>query len=232
MISSAFRDYSSPKAVAYGNRVAEWVKAHHAELGVQYIIYHQRIWNVQRNNEGWRRMPDRGSPTANHMDHVHVTTYGDAARPTALTPDADAGTAVTPVEHYTLSATFGQVGSWARYHTGLDFAAPIGTEVRAAEAGIITHAGYGNATTWAGQYITIKHADDTSTLYAHLSRIDVHQSQSVATGKPIGAVGVTGRSFGPHLHFEVYPEGVSPGDIYRAVDPKEWLERRGVQFED
>ncbi len=58
-----------------GYEVAEFVKANYAELGVNYIIYSQQIWSVDRGSEGWRGMEDRGSTTANHYDHVHVTTY-------------------------------------------------------------------------------------------------------------------------------------------------------------
>ncbi len=58
-----------------GWQVAEFVRAHYAELGVNYIIYSQHIWSVERSSEGWRAMEDRGSTTANHYDHVHVTTY-------------------------------------------------------------------------------------------------------------------------------------------------------------
>jgi hypothetical protein len=58
-----------------GWQVAEFVRAHYAELGVSYVIYSQRIWSVDRAGEGWRYMSDRGSTTANHYDHVHVTTY-------------------------------------------------------------------------------------------------------------------------------------------------------------
>ncbi len=58
-----------------GYAVADFVRAHASELGVSYIIYSQRIWSVQRGSEGWRGMEDRGSTTANHYDHVHVTTY-------------------------------------------------------------------------------------------------------------------------------------------------------------
>jgi murein DD-endopeptidase MepM/ murein hydrolase activator NlpD len=77
-------------------------------------------------------MRDRGNPTANHLDHVHVTTYGNAAkRGSMAAADWGADRAVSPVEHYTISARFGQVGSWARYHTGLDFGAAIGKPVRA-----------------------------------------------------------------------------------------------------
>ncbi|HEX5860464.1 MAG TPA: SH3 domain-containing protein [Nocardioides sp.] len=58
-----------------GWEVAEFVRAHYSELGVSYIIYSQNIWSVERSGEGWRAMEDRGSTTANHYDHVHVTTY-------------------------------------------------------------------------------------------------------------------------------------------------------------
>jgi len=58
-----------------GWQVAEFVRAHYSELGVNYIMYSQRIWSVDRGSEGWRYVEDRGSTTANHYDHVHVTTY-------------------------------------------------------------------------------------------------------------------------------------------------------------
>jgi uncharacterized membrane protein YgcG len=58
-----------------GWQVAEFVRSHYRELGVSYVIYSQKIWSVQRSGEGWRGMSDRGSATANHYDHVHVTTY-------------------------------------------------------------------------------------------------------------------------------------------------------------
>jgi hypothetical protein len=58
---------------ATGDSIAEWVRAHAAALGVTEVIWSQRIWTVQRSSEGWRWMEDRGSTTANHYDHVHVT---------------------------------------------------------------------------------------------------------------------------------------------------------------
>jgi CheY-like chemotaxis protein len=58
-----------------GWEVAEYLRANYAELGISYIIYSQKIWSVDRAGEGWRYMEDRGSTTANHYDHVHVTTY-------------------------------------------------------------------------------------------------------------------------------------------------------------
>jgi hypothetical protein len=58
-----------------GREVAEFVREYYVELGVDYVIYSQQIWSVERSGEGWRPMEDRGSTTANHYDHVHVTTY-------------------------------------------------------------------------------------------------------------------------------------------------------------
>lgn len=58
-----------------GERVKDWVYAHRKELNVMEIIWEQHIWTAQRSSEGFRPMSDRGSPTANHMDHVHVTLF-------------------------------------------------------------------------------------------------------------------------------------------------------------
>ncbi|MGH8968468.1 MAG: SH3 domain-containing protein [Actinomycetes bacterium] len=58
-----------------GNAIADYVRSHASEFGVSEVIWAQRIWSVQRSNEGWRPMEDRGSATANHYDHVHVSVY-------------------------------------------------------------------------------------------------------------------------------------------------------------
>ncbi|HEY5979650.1 MAG TPA: hypothetical protein VIT41_08440 [Microlunatus sp.] len=60
---------------AAGWRLANWLRANAGKLGVSEIIYAQKIWTVQRSGEGWRGMSDRGSSTANHYDHVHVSVY-------------------------------------------------------------------------------------------------------------------------------------------------------------
>jgi hypothetical protein len=62
-----------------GDAISEWVRAHASQLGVSQVIWAQHIWTVQRSSEGWRAMEDRGSTTANHYDHVHVTVYGSSA---------------------------------------------------------------------------------------------------------------------------------------------------------
>jgi hypothetical protein len=60
-----------------GWQIARWVRANAKQLGVSEVIYSQKIWTVQRGSEGWRPMSNRGSATANHYDHVHVSVYGN-----------------------------------------------------------------------------------------------------------------------------------------------------------
>jgi len=119
-----------------------------------------------------------------------------------------------------LAASFGATGSWARYHTGQDFRAAAGADVRAAMGGMVLAAR--DDGDWAGNRVAIRHADGHTTTYSHLSRLLVSKGQPVEAGKVIGQVGSTGRSFGPHLHFEVYPPGVNYRDVYSAIDPMKW----------
>ena len=96
-----------------------------------------------------------------------------------------------------------------RAHLGVDYAAPVGTPVSAAADGLVTTAG------WLGGYgktVRIRHANGYETLYGHLSRIQVRPGQRVAQGTPIGAVGSTGLSTGPHLDYRMSRDG-------RFVDP-------------
>ncbi len=134
------------------------------------------------------------------------------------------------VGHYTIAARFGDVGIWARYHTGFDFAAPIGTALRAPTAGTVMNAGMGSASGWAGNYVVIEQTDGTQVLMAHMSRVTVKVGQKVAACDSVGAVGQTGRAFGPHMHFEVYPKGIEPGDVYKAVNPVPWMAKMRIKF--
>ncbi len=86
-----------------------------------------------------------------------------------------------------------------KFHAGWDYAAPKGTPVKAAAKGKVTHAGNAGA---YGKLIKIAHAEGYETRYAHLSKILVKVGQTVEAGAHIGNVGSTGRSTGPHLHFE------------------------------
>ncbi|HLL62924.1 MAG TPA: M23 family metallopeptidase [Propionibacteriaceae bacterium] len=172
---------------------------------------------AKESREAAERLAEQGTARGN----------GDA-------PDLDAGAiqgggrACLPLASYRISARFGQVGIWSRYHTGFDFSAGIGSAIRSPSAGIVTNAGIGPASGWAGNYVAIKYPDGTQTLMAHMSTVSVRVGQTVAACQVVGAVGMTGRTFGPHLHFEAYPAGITPGDIYRAVSPLNWLNARGL----
>ncbi len=127
-----------------------------------------------------------------------------------------------PTSSYTITSTFGQAGSmWSSgHHTGLDFAAPTGTLIKAVHSGTVTEAG------WAGAYgyRTILTLDDGTELwFCHQSSISVSAGQKVNTGDVIGRVGATGNVTGPHLHLEVHPDGQASG-----IDPMAWLQARGL----
>ncbi len=121
----------------------------------------------------------------------------DLVRPVAGRYSSRFGTRVDPV-HGTRTM-----------HQGLDIAAREGTPVVAALAGTVERAG--SAGTY-GNLVVLRHDDGSETRYAHLSAISVRVGERVGAGAPIGAVGSTGRSTGPHLHFEVRRDG-------RPVDP-------------
>lgn len=84
-------------------------------------------------------------------------------------------------------------------HQGTDYAAPTGTAVRTVGDGVVEFAGPQNG---YGNVVIVKHRNQHTTLYAHLSRIDVRKGQSISQGETVGAVGATGWATGPHLHFE------------------------------
>lgn len=114
-----------------------------------------------------------------------------------------------------LSSGFGW--RWGRLHQGIDIAAPVGTPIWAADGGVVDYAGWNNG--GFGNMIDILHPNGTITRYAHLHRIHVRKGQSVNQSQVIGTMGNTGFSTGPHLHFEIRPNGRS------AIDPMLMLAR-------
>ncbi|MFD6887041.1 M23 family metallopeptidase [Streptomyces sp. NPDC059957] len=162
-------------------------------------------------------------PQAELTGTVQLISEQAAAQAAAVT--AKAALWEKPVSKYTLSATFGKGGSmWSHKHSGQDFAVPVGTPVDAVSAGTVVKAGpngggdgpaYGNA-------IVIKHANNTYSQYAHLSKIQVKIGEKVTKGEQIALSGNTGNSSGPHLHFEIrttpnYGSAVNPVSFLRNV---------------
>ena len=104
---------------------------------------------------------------------------------------------------------------WGRLHAGTDFAGPIGTPIYTTADGVVTHAGWSSG---YGRLIKIRHDFGIETRYAHLNAMDVTVGQRVSRGDRIGAMGNSGRSTGPHLHYEVRVNGnpVNPMIYIRA----------------
>ena len=120
-------------------------------------------------------------------------------------------TFIKPISGGTLSSTFG--ARWGRSHEGIDWACPVGTTIGASSNGTVTQAGWING---YGYCVTISHANGMSTRYGHMSKISVSVGESVSQGETIGYSGNTGRSTGPHLHFEIRVNGM-------AVNPLNYL---------
>ncbi|MEB3275402.1 MAG: peptidoglycan DD-metalloendopeptidase family protein [Cyanobacteriota bacterium] len=107
---------------------------------------------------------------------------------------------------------------WGRMHKGIDIANNVGTQVVAARDGVVSFSGWHGG--GYGYLVTLTHPDGSRSLYAHNSRLLVQEGQEVQQGQQISLMGSTGRSTGPHLHFEIHPPGRG------AVNPLSLLPQR------
>jgi murein DD-endopeptidase MepM/ murein hydrolase activator NlpD len=127
---------------------------------------------------------------------------------------------VLPVVGYHLTGRFGDSsGLWSSTHTGLDFAAAEGTEIRSIGPGVVVSTAYDGS---FGNKTVVKLDDGTVLWYCHQSEFGVQPGQRLAPGDLLGYIGSTGNVTGPHLHLEVHPGG---GD---AIDPEAWLPQHGL----
>lgn len=115
---------------------------------------------------------------------------------------------------YRFTSPFGW--RWGRLHAGIDLAGPVGMDVHAPADGVVTDAGWENG---YGQVIKLRHKFGVSTVYGHLSKIRVKVGQKVSRGEIIGDTGNTGRSTGPHLHYEIRVGGapINPMTFIKAA---------------
>lgn len=124
-----------------------------------------------------------------------------------------------PLEDATLTSDFGMrthpVLGGRRNHKGVDLAAPMGTPVYATADGIVGRADWFSS---YGNYVQVEHGADLETRYAHLSRIAVSAGDRIRKGDLIGYVGSTGRSTGPHLHYEVRVAGDAVNPVPYMVE--------------
>ncbi len=146
---------------------------------------------------------DRANALLDRMDEINMYRIAAERAPFAQ-----------PVlNSFRFTSGFGQ--RWGRLHAGTDFAAPIGTPIHATADGVVIEAGWGSG---YGRLIKIQHEFGIETRYAHLNKIHVKVGQRVSRGERIGDMGNSGRSTGPHLHYEVRVGGtpVNPMTYIRA----------------
>jgi murein DD-endopeptidase MepM/ murein hydrolase activator NlpD len=128
-----------------------------------------------------------------------------------------------PLENVKLSSDYGMrthpVLGGKRAHKGVDLAAPTGTPIHASADGVVSRADWFSS---YGLYVSLEHGGNIETRYGHMSRLNVAAGQTVHKGDIIGYVGTTGRSTGPHLHYEVRIAG-------EAVSPIPYLQNGKVE---
>lgn len=168
----------------------------------------------QEGTTGYRERNDvvvyeNGIEVSREMIHENVLEESEAAvieRGTIIPP-----TYIKPLAGGRYTSGFGR--RWGRMHKGVDWACPVGTTVYASCAGTVIQASYNGG---YGNNVVISHPDGRLTRYAHNSKLLVRVGQHVEQGEPIALSGNTGRSTGPHVHFEIYVNGA-------AVDPLKYL---------
>lgn len=169
-----------------------------------------------------RAAPPAPAPVAVGTLRVHEAALADAYhRRLEAETAASRSRAVTPGAFLrpTAGARTGWFGERRRshLHPGIDYDGETGDPVIASGHGLVTYAGTApSGYSGYGQMVLVEHGNGITTLYAHLSRIDVGAGMEIAAGERVGAIGTTGSVTGSHLHFELRLEG-------RPVDPAGWI---------
>lgn len=179
------------------------------DLPVEYVENDSWYTNqeevVQEGSTGYREVTAKvtlrnGEETTREVVNENIVTE---ATPTIIEKGTqEPPTYIKPISGGRFTSGFGK--RWGRMHEGIDWACPVGTAVKASCTGEVVSAGWSNG---YGYCITIQHSDGKQTRYGHLSKILVSAGDSVSQGEKIALSGNTGRSTGPHIHFEIIVNG-------------------------
>lgn len=164
----------------------------------------------------WQNFEETGNPAL--AASVGKSPLSAAARAAAGIGGSISIPSRTPLEGLKLTSGYGMrthpVLGGARAHKGVDLSAPVGTPIYATADGRVGKAAWFGG---YGLYVQLEHGTNLQTRYGHMSRLNVAEGQQVRKGDVIGFVGSTGRSTGPHLHYEVRVDGV-------AVNPLPYMQ--------
>ena len=199
----------------HGRNLRPWTTTHESSKGTahDYRTYLARVEAVTGGHGDWKGVDGYRAATAGSGEAaVGVGGGGETA-----------GHGVLPVGDAKVTAGFGPYPTRGGEHHGIDFGVPTGTPVHASRSGTIYAAEWDQS--GFGQHIRIDSHDNLVEIYGHLSKLAVKNGQQVKAGDIIGYSGSTGRSSGPHLHFEVRQGGKGPD---KAVNPQPFLEGDGV----
>lgn len=178
---------------------------------------------IDKSGSGGPMLPPR-SEAQQDLDALEAR-YAEIEQQLALVADASAQQHLEmmrmptrlPIEDAEMTSTFGNredpLTGRRAFHAGIDFGAEVGTPIHAAAGGRVVYAGFRSDFGWM---VEIEHGNGLTTRYAHASKLYVKPDTVVTPGELIAAVGTTGRSTGPHLHFEVLRHG-------EHADPRRYL---------
>ena len=184
------------------------IEGHLAGLEAESRRIPAQLAEIARQQEEARLAAERAAQEARERAEAEGEEFDEDAEPAV----GGLETWIRPVPGH-VTSPFGP--RWGRMHNGVDLAGDVGTPVVASQPGIVVYVTTGchPTSSWGcgggfGNYVTVVHAEGMATIYAHLSSVAVGVGQEVAGGATVGAVGNSGNSYGPHLHFETRLEGV------------------------
>ena len=143
--------------------------------------------------------------------YPNMNSSGFSTSRSATTKKLDLGMSLVRPTSGVLTSRFG--ARWGSVHTGIDVGAPTGTSIKSAAGGKVIFSGWKGT---LGKLVVVSHGNGVQTYYAHCSTLLVSVGDTVSTGQLIAKVGSTGRSTGPHLHFEIRVNGT-------AVNPQSYI---------
>lgn len=202
-IKLALQDYN------FGNGYAQWALRVHGGYTLENA---NEFAAMQAALHGWSSYGDTSYPE-------HVLRYYSVGSTTSFGLIGANGWC-WPSDTTYLTDTFGYQDWRGGSHNGIDIGASYGSPIYAAAGGVVWIAGYSDS---AGNWIVIEHGDGVKTVYMHASELYVSPGQTVSAGQPIAAVGSTGWSTGPHLHFGVMINSSYNGYDGTWVDPLQYV---------